>query len=208
MGKAKANHTPEQPPLDDDTQWMSLLDAFLLHFEQLHEVNLVKLALEEVNLVELDVDQALAGGELPCMRRNLVTGERERVLPSFWEANQVKCVNFPEHGWHAGIYRRREQRWGGWDHRDDDHVYFVSKADYAKRWPAALAQPQPDRDKPEHKGAKVELAKEVLSIVRPGGVPADAKYKDVLEWVGPEYCRRGRELPKRDIIARARGLRK
>jgi hypothetical protein len=148
MGKAKANHTPEQPPLDDDTQWMSLLDAFLLRFEQLHEVTLVKLALEEVNLVELDVDQALAGGELPCMRRNLVTGERERVLPPFWEANQAKCVNFPEHGWHAGIYPRREQRWGGWNHRDDDHTYFVLKADYAKRWPTAVPQPQPDRDKP------------------------------------------------------------
>jgi hypothetical protein len=167
----------------------------------------VKLALEEVNLVELDVDQALAGGELPCMRRNLVTGERERVLPPFWEANQAKCVNFPEHGWHAGIYPRREQRWGGWNHRDDDHTYFVLKADYAKRWPTAVPQPQPDRDKPE-KGEKVALAKEVLSIVCPGGVPRDTKYKDVLERVGPEYKRRGRELPKRDIIARARGLRK
>ncbi len=35
MGKkVKADHTPKQPPLDDDVRWMPLVDAVTLRIKQ------------------------------------------------------------------------------------------------------------------------------------------------------------------------------
>ena len=75
MGKkAKADHTPEQPPLDDDPRWLPIEAAHGRGVERTGDND----------LAVIDLEKLLAEGRLPCMRRSTTSGERVRVAAIAW----------------------------------------------------------------------------------------------------------------------------
>src|SRR5262245_29795483 len=80
MGKkAKGDHTPEQPPLDEDALWMPLVEAIALLF---------KLAGSVLGALRR-IEKAMRSGKLPSMREDLTTGKLELLQPGFWKANST-----------------------------------------------------------------------------------------------------------------------
>ena len=73
MGKAKTDHTPEQPPLDDDAHWLPIEAAHKRGVERTGDNDLAVIDLEK-----------LLAEDLPCMRRSTTTGERVRVAAIAW----------------------------------------------------------------------------------------------------------------------------
>jgi hypothetical protein len=75
MGKkAKGDHTPEQPPLDDDPRWLPI--------EAAHERGVERTG--DNDLAVIDLEKLLADGRLPCMRRSTTSEERQRVAAIAW----------------------------------------------------------------------------------------------------------------------------
>ena len=81
MGKkAKGDNTiPEQPPLDDDAQWMPLLEAV----ERLIKQTSSK------KVASPRIQKAMASGKLPNMREDDTTGERSPGSPSRGRADMI-----------------------------------------------------------------------------------------------------------------------
>ena len=66
MGKAKVDHTPELPPLDDDPRWLPITAAHKRGVERTGDND----------LAVIDLEKLLANDRLPCMRRSITSGER------------------------------------------------------------------------------------------------------------------------------------
>jgi len=79
MGKAKTDHTPEQPPLDDDLRWWPIDAARKRRIERTGNND----------LAVIDLTELLKQGRLTCMRRSTTTGERKFVAAAEW-TDQIK----------------------------------------------------------------------------------------------------------------------
>src|SRR5260221_2813340 len=74
MGKAKGDHTPEQPPLDDDVRWLSTEAAHKRLTERF----------SDTALAILELMKALAQDHLHCVARSLRSGDCRLVAPAEW----------------------------------------------------------------------------------------------------------------------------
>ena len=115
MGKkATGDHTPEQPPLDDDAQWILLLDAV---------ERLVKL----IDTGCAPPHSRRRGGNPPTMSEDVTTGERE-PHPDFWKTNSIYYEETDRSYVSVVPGSRDKLGWNIWasDPRDEDggHVYF------------------------------------------------------------------------------------
>jgi hypothetical protein len=198
--KARDDHTPEQLPLEDDARWMSLNEAVELHERRTRSLT----------LTVFDLEQKLAIGQLHCMRRKRTSGERKREPCSFWNYHFIGVSSR-----HVDVYRPppgvdRTQR-----HKIDDYgnivadrldgwMFYVWRPDFETLWPTtAVVEPRPNNPgKPQRARANAEKA---LSIAFPGGVPADATDKDLVNKVAPVYEKFGWGEPNRRTLRRALG---
>jgi hypothetical protein len=139
MGKkAKRDHTSEQPPLNDDVHWMPLVEAVAVLIKRTISMRLAIPVIEE----------GMESGKLPNMRCDLTTGERKPPPPGFWQAH---CIHYSDEG-HVRVYRGDKNDPRRWDlffpHPEDeppDHVYFVSRSDFERLWPALQQQAEPEK---------------------------------------------------------------
>jgi hypothetical protein len=98
MGKAKTDHTPEQPPLDDDPRWWPIDAARKRRLERTGDND----------LAVFDLTELLRQGRLTCMRRSTTTGERKFVAAAEW-TDQIKLY-FDRDGLHvAHLIRPRDR---------------------------------------------------------------------------------------------------
>jgi hypothetical protein len=172
MGKkATGDHTPEHPPLDDDAHWMPLVEAVTAVIKQT----------DSMRLAVLDIEKK-ASDELPVMRRDLTTGERELVQPEFWEVNNIY---YDASGRYVRVLPgpKDERRWDIWasDPHDEDggHVYFVSRSHFERLWPAMQPRANDEEQVPTR-------------AARPGPKPRD----DWPRWVARWLILKATEYPK------------
>jgi hypothetical protein len=141
MGKAKGNHTPEQPPLDDDVHWMPLDEA----------VELRQRRTRHLALAVLDLRQDVASGRVHCMRRNLTSGEREPVPRSFWQTHFFETFS------HQVIIYRRTDIESTPLYRLDDYgniaadrldgwMFYVWRPDFDRLYSVGSAQAENDEE--------------------------------------------------------------
>ena len=83
MGKADADHTPEQPPLDDPRWSMSIEAAHKRLTERF----------SDTALATIELMKALADGRLPCMARSRHSGESRSVAPAEW-ADEIELLSW------------------------------------------------------------------------------------------------------------------
>ena len=94
-----------------------------------------------------DLEEAMRSGKLRVMHRDLATGKRERVKPTFWQDHEIDVM--PGTG-SVVIFRRsderpadRPRRWGDFDHypdvRLDGYVFFFWELDFVALFGSIVA---------------------------------------------------------------------
>src|SRR6516164_8014738 len=128
---AKDDHTPEQraadlPPLDDDERWLPIGAAHRRRDERICDGH----------LATRDLDKLLAQGDLPCMARSRITGERILVAPTDW-TNRIKLMWSGKDSDLDVMYRPHPEdrdsnvlRWAS-----NEWVYYVSQPHLDRIWP-------------------------------------------------------------------------
>ena len=129
--KAKDDHTPEQraadlPPLDDDERWLPIEAAHRRRDERICDGH----------LATFDLGKLLAQGDLPCMARSRITGERILVAPTDW-TNRIKLMWSGKDSDLDVMYRPHPEdrdsnvlRWAS-----NEWVYYVSQPHLDRIWP-------------------------------------------------------------------------
>jgi hypothetical protein len=117
MGKAKGDHTPELPPLDDDPRWLPIDAAYQRFTEQATSL--------------VDLTNALAQGRLRCSILS-TAGERKPVAAKAWLYQLVLC---PEKDGLRVLRRHPDivKPVRGW-------TFYVSRADFETVWPPGGAR--------------------------------------------------------------------
>jgi hypothetical protein len=144
--KAKpGNKRRKTEPSLDDPRWLPAQEQYKLLYERSGHSQ----------LVNVDLNKALANGRVRSMRRNIKTGEPERLLPEFWAHRELVI--------HAtGSFTRTQD---GPD--PGDFVYFLWHPDVEKVWPA-LRQEDDEAAPPR---------------ARPGPRPKDDWYTRIAQWL-------------------------
>jgi hypothetical protein len=138
------------------------------------------------------------------MRRNLASGECELVLAPFWQTHFVGYLSQLSvticHSTDSD--RHKIDEYGNLvADRIDGWRFFVWKPDLEKYWLTPKVEAELDEPKP---GWQVARVQELLPIVFPDGLPAEATNKAIQKSLVAECKKRGWKLPSRDTIARAR----
>jgi hypothetical protein len=196
--KAKGDHAPKQPSLDDP-RWLSLWEEIDRRVKQTRNEPLA------VNGVRLD----MARGKLLSMRQNIKTSKREWVAKTFWEDYDIAFYKSA-----IIIYRRQAnatldeygniavEQVEGW-------VYFVWQPDSDAPYSGGSSEVAPHPETPKRGGKPLARLKEVLSRLYPDGVPDGTTTQEVLKRIGSEYDKKpGWTVPSRSTVERALGRRK
>ena len=85
-----------RPPLNDP-QWLSIKEA----------IEARELLSYTMSLAVTDLEEAMRSGKLRVMQRDLATGKRERVKPTFWQDHEIDVM--PGTG-SVVIFRRSDER--------------------------------------------------------------------------------------------------
>jgi hypothetical protein len=159
------------------TRWMPLVEAVEVRDRQIRDIA----------LAVLDLEQAQARARVRGMRRNLTSGDRERVSPSFWK--DYRIVPFPRC---VIIYNRvnvdklddygniAADRLDGW-------MFYVWRPDFDMLYSVGSSQvaPRSNSETPDD-GWQVKRVKQLLLVVYPDGVP-DGEYKKIQARLKPEF---------------------
>jgi hypothetical protein len=137
MAKAKDDHTPELPPLDDDANWMPLPEAIQLRGRQTGDIG----------LAGLDLEQSQAREQVRSMRRHRRTGDREHVPSSDWKTYFISYIGASSVmvSRQTDIDRHKTDDYGNLVAEPVDGLFYVWKPDFDRIWPViqpATAQRQ------------------------------------------------------------------
>jgi hypothetical protein len=194
MGKAKADHTPEQPPLDDDAHWLPI--------EAAHQRGVERTG--DNDLAVIDLEKLLSGDRLPCMRRSTTSGERVRVAAIAWtdlirlySGKEVSVIYLKPLSQSKGQYIVNPVR--GWR-------FFVWQPDLDRIWPlpAGSASVEHDDNDLKEPVRAIGRAKVVLRFLYPTKAEMPRSLKAATNAVEKECERRGWQLVKStDTVHRA-----
>jgi hypothetical protein len=132
MGKkADADHTPEQPPLDDDPRWLPIEDAHQRRNERTGSNR----------LAAADLTKEQAQRHVRSMARSLRSGEPRRVAPAEWvdEIELLFWKNRPRVFSRRPSVRMIARRPTRVREQVRDWAFYVWKPDFETVWP-----PPPD----------------------------------------------------------------
>ena len=121
--KADAKHTPEQPTLDDDANWLLIETARQRMSERTNDTALT-----------IDLEKAMADYRLPCMVQSTATGERKFVVPTAWtDPDQFMLDDTPTG---VRVVHRYERKPGGYAVRPfRGGRFFVWLPHFDRIWP-------------------------------------------------------------------------
>jgi hypothetical protein len=192
--KAKADHTPNQPPLDDE-RWMSI--------EAAHQRGVERTG--DNDLAVIDLEKLLADDRLPCMRRSTASGERQRVAAIAW-TDLIRLYSGKEV---SVIYRASLHRSPGGSYVVDQvrgWRFYIWQPDLDRIWPppggTAPVEHHDDSDMKEPVRA-IDRAKAVLRHLYPTKAQMPGVLKEATRKVVAECEKRDWKPPSEDRVQRA-----
>jgi hypothetical protein len=134
-------------------------------------------------LAILDLQQAMAGGKLRSMRRNLTSGEGELLSASFWKTYSIGYLSLSSVTIcrSADIDRHKIDEYGNLvAERIDGWAWYVWKPDFETIWsPPAASVPVDQRDTRDQPSPSTQKRE-------PGGAPAKFK-REQKQWLQNKY---------------------
>jgi len=151
------------------------------------------------DLAVMDLEQAMAGGKLPSMRRSRQSGRREQL------SSPIEKLFFV--WFYSYCIDQAEERREAANYPFDDWVFYVWRPDFDRLF-LADAPPEQDDDKAPPRAKVRNLAKGVLRDLYGSSPPLALTLKAITEAVVDECVRRGQKPPSTDSVARALGRRR
>lgn len=194
MGKKAADdHTPEQPPLDDDAHWLPI--------EAAHKRGVERTG--DNDLAVIDLEKLLAEDRLPCMRRSITSGERVRVADIAW----IELIRLYSGKEVSVIYRKPLSQSKGQYILNPirDWRFFVWQPILDHIWPPARSGPVDDADDNDLKEPlrAIDRAKVVLRDLYPTKSRMPRSLKEATGEVKVECEKRGWQPPSEDRVQAA-----
>jgi hypothetical protein len=132
MGKkAKRDHTPERPLLDDDARWLLIETARQRMSERTNDTALT-----------IDLTKALADDRLPCMVQSTTKGERNYVAATEWRG-QIMLDDAPTG---VRVVHHYQPNSRGYAVRPFPGRFFVSQPAFDNIWPPPAGTAPVDHD--------------------------------------------------------------